>query len=203
MFPTVEVRWFGRGPVPAEVQRWFARCPGAAAAQMPRVDTYLRATGDALGIKLREGRLEIKPRRGELGVVQLHPGVAARVERWVKWAFPLAADGGDALDAVRGSPAWVDVRKARALRAYTLAADGTVEAVPAGHLTPQACTLELTRVGAGEGVWWTLGFESFGDDARSRERFFRVVEQVLHSAEPPRLRAADSCGYAAWLGRLD
>jgi hypothetical protein len=202
MFTTVEVRWFGRGPVPAMVQGWFGRCPGAAALQMPRVDAYLRATGGALGIKLRQGRLEIKLRRGELGVVQLHPGVAGRVERWAKWSFPLAADGGEAFDAVRSSPAWMGVHKARALRAYTVAADGTVEAVPAGQLPPLACSFELTRVRAGDGIWWTLGFEGVGDDARAQERFFRVVGHVLQSAEPPRLEAADSYGYAAWLGGL-
>ncbi|NIV28827.1 MAG: hypothetical protein GWN58_04720, partial [Anaerolineae bacterium] len=63
MYPTLEARWFMRGSIPHEVREWFARGEPAPIHEPPRMDHYLRLQrSNALGIKLREGRLEIKQR---------------------------------------------------------------------------------------------------------------------------------------------
>jgi hypothetical protein len=60
MFPTTEVRWFTQGVIPSEVLRWFHEERKAFEEQPLRVDYYLRIVeGESLGVKLREGRLEI------------------------------------------------------------------------------------------------------------------------------------------------
>lgn len=63
MYPTAEVRWFHRGKVPLDVMAWFLRLHGEPEEPGHRVDYYLRLSdADALGIKLRDGRIEIKTR---------------------------------------------------------------------------------------------------------------------------------------------
>ncbi len=198
MLLTIEVRWFGRGEVPPAVVRWFAGCPGQAAAYPPRTDHYLWGTGEALGVKLREGRLEVKPRLTVEGVVPFHPHMAGQVERWAKWSFPLA-EGYDALASVRTSAAWIAVGKARALRAYAIGADGALAPAPPGQVPPQGCTLEFTHLQVRGQAWWTVGFESYGEGPGLRARLYAVVERVLAAGTPPQLDAATSCGYAAWL----
>ncbi|MFN2285080.1 MAG: hypothetical protein ACK2UQ_11710, partial [Anaerolineae bacterium] len=72
MFPTVETRWFYPGIIPSDVLAWYHYGERAPEAQPTRIDYYLRLSdhGD-LGIKLREGRIEIKQRAKQYGAQQL------------------------------------------------------------------------------------------------------------------------------------
>ena len=77
MIATAEVRWFYRGPLPAAVRAWFEARGSRMAYQAPRRDRYLGLPGDALNVKLREGRIEIKLRQRQGEVLPLHPRGAA------------------------------------------------------------------------------------------------------------------------------
>ncbi|MGD8968471.1 MAG: hypothetical protein PVI07_13255, partial [Anaerolineae bacterium] len=56
-----------------------------------REDHYLRLSDTyALGIKLRQGRIEAKQRVRRPGVVRFHERVTGIVEHWRKWSFQLA-----------------------------------------------------------------------------------------------------------------
>ena len=214
MFPTVEVRWFYEGPIPPEVLAWFQR--GGQGPEEPscRVDYYLRlADWDSLGIKLREGRLEVKQRCRQYGMVRLHERVAGRVEHWRKWSFALdRADGGLASLAVPAS-AWIEVRKERRLRTYRLGGDDAdidpdrlrsaaseVVAVRAGSLPDRGCDWELTAVRAGDEAWWSVCFEAFGGGPALRETLLVVARHVLDDGAPCGFDAGHSFGYPGWLG---
>ena len=203
MFPTVEVRWFYQGPIPPEVLAWFQR--GGQGPEEPscRVDYYLRlADRDSLGIKLREGRLEVKQRCRQYGVVRFHERVVGRVEHWRKWSFALArADGGLAGLAVP-APAWVEVRKERRLRTYRLTGDGEVVAVRAEDCPVQGCDWELTAVRAGDEAWWSVCFEAFGGGPALRETLVLVARHVLDGGVPRGFDVGHSYGYAGWLGMV-
>ena len=91
MFPSVEARWFYDGTIPPRVLRWFREYQGSLEGPAHRVDYYLRlADGDSLGIKVREGRLEIKQRHRTYGMVEFHERATGLVEHWRKWSFQLA-----------------------------------------------------------------------------------------------------------------
>lgn len=135
---TAEVRWFCRGPLPDAVAAWFD-AHGPASPVERRTDHYLAPTDPALGVKVRDGRIEAKRREAVLATV--HAG--ARVERWTKWSFPLA--GGAYPDA-----GWVAVEKARRQRGARVDA-GT-------------CGMELTTAQVGGAAWWTVGLEAVGPD---------------------------------------
>jgi hypothetical protein len=198
MFPTVEVRWFYPGRVPAAVLAWFQGGAGQRVAPARRVDYYLCLPGaDWLGAKLREGRLELKQRQGPGQDFRPHDRVSGRVEQWRKWSFALAEGPELVLDA-----AWVAVEKARRLRRYRLAPDRQIVAVPVETYPAQGFNWELTEVGAGGQVWWSVGFEAFGDEAGLRDGLFPVVEHALQAEGLPTLEVQDSYGYPHWLALL-
>jgi hypothetical protein len=164
------------------------------------VDRYLRiVTGDAVGIKLRQGRIEVKQRQRQFGVIRFHQGVAGLVEHWRKWSFPLAETDGTLSNLIHPAASWIGVQKSRQLRSYRLTDDQQVVAVSTRAALVQGCDLELTQVGVGERAWWSLALEAFGEESTLYENLLAVAQQVLtHDARPP-LAAENSFGYPRWL----
>jgi hypothetical protein len=203
MKASVEVRWFHAGSVSADVWSWFAGGAYPPLRQAPRIDRYLRlAKGKRLGIKLREGLLEVKQRTRTYGRVEFHPHAVGRVEAWRKWSFPLAG-GGQTLDSLGiQTPAWIAVSKQRDLRIYRVGPGDRVSALPSGNWSMQGCALELCAVQAGGSLWWTLGFEAFGPKATLESNLRLVAVHVLGGRWVPKLAEDDSFGYPAWLAML-
>ncbi len=200
MFPSMEVKWFREGAIPPTVWEWFQQRDGQPETQPCRVDYYLRVTDrDSLGIKLREGRIEIKQRHRQYGVVRFDGRVAGLVEQWHKWGFELTSVGSDPASILGVSRSWIGVKKERRLYRYRVTSDQKVVAVPATGYPVQGCQLELTRIGVEERTWWSLGFEAFGDVSTIEESLFVVARQVLAAGEPPALEAKESYGYPKWL----
>lgn len=199
MFPTAEVRWFFEGTPSLAVVEWFAQGEPKPITQPGRVDCYLRLTdGDGLGIKLRQGRLEVKQRHRQYGLVHLHQQVTGRVEGWRKWSLELAGHGRDLVSILVPAPSWIGVKKERRLRRYRVASQEMV-AVPSEADTGEGCGLELTRIIIEGSQWWSLGFEAFGNPAGFYDTLLRVATQVFAAGEPPTLHAGDSYGYPRWL----
>src|SRR2546422_3121611 len=78
MSTTAEVRWFFEGQVPDEIEQWFCRSNLALKAA-PREDHYLLFPAVlGLGLKMREGRLEVKSLIKTLGVRSFTADVAGK-----------------------------------------------------------------------------------------------------------------------------
>jgi hypothetical protein len=198
MFPTVEVRWFYRGNVPPAVTAWFERGRRRPEAPLGRTDHYLRlADGDALGIKLREGRIEVKQRCRQVGVISFGEWIAGRVEGWRKWSF-LLAEAGDLKRLAAPAAAWIAVQKRRRLYRYEVRGDRVVS-LPPGLYPVQGGHAELTDVRAAGQEWWTLGIEAFGEEATLEACFHMIAAHVLTGDGTPVLDAKRSCGYPGWL----
>ena len=171
-YRSAEVRWFGRGEIPDEVEAWF----GGLAPDGPepdtetRTDRYLAPSSDALGVKLREGLVEAKRRESTLGTLAVG-GARAEAEVWVKWSFELAED-------VEGlGDEWIAVAKSRRQRH----ADG--------------CALELSRLELDGEAWWSVCVEASGPSPESA--LADAALQWLATAPP--LPASQARGYPAWL----
>jgi hypothetical protein len=202
MYTTAEVRWFHEGRAPAHVEAWFRGGGREPTVQPVRVDHYLRLVdGEHLGIKLREGRLEVKQRERSLPVTRFDSRVAGVMELWRKWSIPLA--GG--LHRVSGDPgaSWIEVEKERALCRYWLAGDRGIVATTTDWFPDQGCDLELTAVRVRGREWWTLALEAYGQAGSIQENLLRVAEAVFGAGDPPSLNAQDSYGYPRWLELAD
>lgn len=204
MYPTLEVRWFIRGSIPEEVREWFARGDPAPIDAPPRVDYYLcLQRSNALGIKLREGRIEIKQRLHQYGNIRFHRRVTGTIEHWRKWSMPLATTGESLAEILVPESSWIAVRKERMLRGYRCDADGQVVATPGGY-ADRGCHMELTSVQAGDRVWWTLAFEAYGAEPSLRGSLTSTMGYILErDGAPTSLDGRDSYGYARWLALLE
>jgi hypothetical protein len=166
------------------------------AAPPPRTDRYLVLRGrDDLGIKLREGRLEIKGRTAELGSRRFGRHAVGEVETWCKWS--LAPE--EALAATRVLDAdpelGVPIRKDRALRRFVTTEVGIREAPLA---TLEGCQVEVTSLEAPFGVWWTIALEALSGPAPGLEPLVAIAEYVLGDF-PDTLGERDSRSYPGWL----
>ena len=202
MFPTVEVRWFYRGQVPLEVEAWFQQSAGRVERHPCREDHYLRLTDTpGLGIKLREGRIEVKQRVRKHSVVHFHERVTGIMEHWRKWSFQLAEARRALLSIAVPTTSWIPVRKERMLRTYRLTVEEFVVPVSTPEPFRQGCEMELTGVHVAEQDWWTLAFEAFGEESVLQEQLELVARHVFAAHKPPSFNASHSRGYADWLGR--
>jgi hypothetical protein len=221
-FQSVEIRWFWPGHDQWKVPlAWFTRqgrlpliedtdTPDSAARpfvkqERPRTDEYLLLPNcQTVGIKQREGRLEVKalvdgPQPFAQG------NVAGQIDQWVKWSLQPAAEIALPLTAdLQQSGRWLGVTKRRYTQKVALLGGG-LTAVSPDTFPPAGCSIELTLVdvAAQIGRWRTLGLEAFGETDRSRllhqamTHFFTV-----HGPPPLALMTRNSLSYPAWLVQL-
>lgn len=209
---SAEMRWFFPGRVPEDVRTWFER--GRAVPVEPaRTDRYLAFPEcDSVGVKIREGRLEIKANVAGPTLRAVNRHVEGWSDSWLKWSagsgdppFPLAP----ALEHLMRHGTWIPVVKERRLRRWSAEGDALVEIVPGGPAAWPAsgCLVELTGLRAGDDgdPWFTLGFEAFGE----RDAVEGILSEALHAffadhGAPPGLPLTEeeSDSYPAWLDSL-
>jgi hypothetical protein len=186
----------------------YIRQPDAATfikQERPRTDDYLLLPNcQTVGVKQREGRLEVKalvdgPQPFAQG------NVSGQIDQWVKWslqpsaeiALPLTAD-------LQQSGNWLGVTKRRYTQKVALLGGG-LTAVSPDTFPATGCSIELTLVdvAAGNGRWLTFGFEAFGETDRPRLLHRTMTHFIATRGPPPvALTTRDSLSYPAWLVQL-
>lgn len=179
---TAELRWFFRGRLPQKVGHWF-QAESTPTFEGSREDLYFNLMeGDALGVKAREGKLEIKHRTEDLGLKTLSENISGHLEKWAKWSFEIAEEEINFLKTSISKDSWISVKKSRWLKRY------------------EACNVELTEIEVDLQNWWTLGFEAFGKESNIVHDLQIAVEQsLINNPFPIALKAADSFSYPKWL----
>jgi len=204
---TAEARWFIPERLPDAVLDWF-RAGQPIDSEGVQVHEYLLFPDcDSVGVKLRDGRLEIKAMRGSPQRLILRSGIKGRTEQWVKWS--LASEALQVLDPeLHQSGRWLKVRKERFLRWFTSEQDRLTEVTGRqGPFPVVGCHIEVTRidVDADPRFWFSLGFEAFGPPALAA----RILNDALfaffdkHGPVPGRaLSENKSASYPVWLTKL-
>ena len=189
-FPSIEIRWFQRGAIPAQVREWFGRFDFGPVLRQERTDTYLFTHDDGMGIKLREGQVEIKQRQARLGMLTVRPHARGKVETWYKWSYPLEKNELPGNLTIPDSN-WIDVAKDRLL-------------VQSGLTVPEKSgyQVELTSVRVRRQDWWSFGIEATGAPAQLFNDFTQLLPSLLGPG-CPEFRDDDSFGYAELLNRGD
>lgn len=193
---TCEMRWFFEGALPGEVERWFERGKEPAPSAW-REDRYLILPGVAdMGVKWREGRLEIKGRLAVLGGHAPAADIEGVTERWSKWPY-----AGKAIeDRFRrcSKNGTITVRKRRSQRHFLL--EACAREVARRVVDQRGFALELTRLRIGDDRHWTLGIEAAPDDPPMAADLVGALPQVLEGL-PVALPRARSMSYPQWLAR--
>lgn len=198
LYPSAEIRWFFSGPPERGLVAWFNQSYTSVGVG-ERTDHYLLGVGDALNIKLREGRLEVKQRQWVRAGFQVNVRAQGQMEGWNKWSFGLTGEEEAVGLAKRHADQWLAVHKHRRLRTFIAERAEITETAPGSH--PAAgCNAELTVVTAGDRRWHSLGFEAFG--AGDRPGLLHSVSEFLLNGDLPlTLPAEASSGYPAWIER--
>lgn len=184
MLTSLEIRWFYAGKLPAAISDWFEQDELGGKLQLPeeREDVYLYSPGcEYLGIKLRQGRLEIKWRNAELDIVRLEERVEGKLEKWGKWMCEDPSQESFKPEDVLGKSSWVSVKKVRSQRLY------------------DSCAMEIAQLNVKGNDWWSLAFETFGTEASKLEQLKTIAIQAFESYNNSHLQAQDSYAYPSWL----
>lgn len=159
MLPSVEARWFISGPLPEKLRTWFEQGMLVAAERKIRTDRYLSLPGVAsIGVKLREGKFEVKRRDADFGLTPIGSRAIGRLGLWRKWSFTIADKGGEEGPDTH----WLSIEKTRLLRKYILENGAVTSVDPAKIFSEFGCTVELTTLKVRDVDWWSFGFEAFG-----------------------------------------
>jgi hypothetical protein len=201
MLVSAEVRWFWSGRCPQPVRDWFFKSGLPPGGGFSRIDRYGPQQGEPeISLKKRGERpgFEVKGLVATRGSPELEP-LAPHIEIWCKWSCLIPG-----FNLTDKQP----VTKTRWLRQFDTSKYVRAE-IPldanekpkAGYSLPvQGCNVELTEVqmAGHSGMWWTLGFEAFGDlDSVPTNLTLTVLPE-----KPLLLRVVGSgafLSYPAWL----
>ena len=197
---SAELRWFSRGDAPSGLLSWFG-APDSASPEI-RTDVYVLLPGcEAVGIKLREGKFEIKALCPGTRDEDLTVGLIGHIERWVKWSFvpPSAAEFHHTVEAGART---ARIRKARRLSKYSIRNCHPEKIATSSHLK-SGCNFEITELIVQDSSWWSLGFEAFGPEQHIEGNLLTVAKHVLSNVDvPDLLRSAVQISYPAWIASL-
>jgi hypothetical protein len=200
MFSTIELRWFYPGELPSEIHQWFTELDPLPKDPDRRADIYLQPVTTDVGVKLRQGNLELKYRQSDLGSLQIGDYPIGKVELWSKWLCTDSTPDRLTPARIADRDGWLKVEKVRYQRLYRVAFDDR-----GCHLTPiptpedGAAAIEVTQLKLVERVSWTIACEYLGDNLPLDREFKLLVAALLNTCPLPSVGTPISCGYPEWL----
>ncbi|MBD2345345.1 hypothetical protein [Anabaena subtropica] len=206
MLTSNELRWFYPGRIPEDIKVWFQQHCLINQEQSPekRDDVYLYVPeSDFLGIKLRQGNLEVKWRTAELGVLSFGELVAGKAEKWAKWTCSDSTGEIFQPATVLDKSSWVTMQKVRYLQPYQVLPDFSVQPVVSDENIDNGCSLEITELLIQNNTWWSLALEANGEDFRLMTNLQVTAESIFTTYRGAKLLAINSYAYPHWLSILD
>ncbi len=202
----LELRWFFKGALPADVQNWFNQRFAVARPQKEksRQDLYFIVRDrEDLGLKLSRGRLELKYRQESDPFSLPEAGVIGVAETWSKQEWRCGKEYAATLAMAFGKPnlkGWrVEVQKNRSMRKYQVDERGMISDLPTDKPADRLFKVELTSLIKHDRPWWTLGMEIAGEPPNLREIFAMVLQNLQAGHPELDLHADHSYGYPHWL----
>lgn len=182
MLISTELRWFYPGKLPEDIFAWFN---SGNLGQTPeqREDIYLFVAPDCdyMGVKLRQGRLEVKWRKAELGTISFGDLVEGRLEKWGKWLCEDWTGESFQPQSVVTKSEWLRVKKVRQQR------------------TQRDCSVEITQLTINGDCWWSLAFEAVGKEQDEISNLQAVGSNIFQTYAHRPLQVQDSYAYPCWL----
>ncbi|MFD1096094.1 hypothetical protein [Salegentibacter chungangensis] len=194
MFKTREIRWFSRAK-DRHIIAWFAGKGLDFETAESRTDHYLPLPQkEDTGIKLREGRLEIKQRTTGPEKAKIAPNAEGYFEEYVKWSFGIAKTDVLAKEIVRENKYdWIKVEKKR-LGLNLVKENGQLNFRKLDEETDSACQMEYTKIEVNAEQWFSFGLEWFGEEFI--EPGAGLISEITGSTK---LGLRSSMGYAEFL----
>lgn len=198
MYKSKEIRWFSNHEE-KQITNWFDSKGMSFEKVNSRTDFYLplKRKND-IGIKLREGNIEVKHRIPKPELHNLSKHAVGYIEDWIKWSFA-AADNDRLSNLIIHEKAhdWFEVYKERMGVKLTHDLNGNTILVKIGQRVDYACQIEYTRLMIGEIEYFTFGMEWFGEVHIQPDK--SLISAILGNTQLP---LNESKGYAQFLAEL-
>lgn len=195
---SAEIRWFVKGKIPSNIFDWFIGLNENYINQAERIDYYLHLpTDDSLGIKLREGRVEIKHRINHIGNITPGINVTGIAEKWQKWSFELK-EANPILSNLNIQNKWIPLSKTRILVNYGISEDNIIAQKEKASYK-NGCLTELTSLKSSNEDWWTFGLEAYGEENRLHDNLVLLSHLILNDNSKVKFTQEDSFSYPGWL----
>ncbi len=164
MYKSKEIRWFF-GEENEHLIRWFNDQGLDFDNVQSRFDYYhLESLKADLGIKLREGRVEIKQRYEGPQPGQLSKYCEGFYEVWIKWSFEIEEQDREQHEILNSgqNDHWLKVEKQRLGIKLGLNEKNERKIFSISDILKQGCQLEYTKIQIEDKSWYTFGLEWFG-----------------------------------------
>ncbi|MCD4732594.1 MAG: hypothetical protein K8R74_18490, partial [Bacteroidales bacterium] len=195
---SAEIRWFIKGKIPTSVFDWFIGLNSNYVNQPERTDHYLLLkSNDSLGIKLREGRIEIKQLKQYIGQISPGKNIVGNAETWNKWSFELdQAKKILSKDLLKNE--WLAITKNRILVNYGITEENIVsQKKPISY--QNGCITELTSINLNNEDWWSFGLEAYGEENRQKDNLVLISHLILNDKGNIRLSLNESLSYPGFI----
>lgn len=159
MYETKEIRWFFRSEN-KEIKAWFENLSTKTFEK--RTDFYLKLTNEEIGVKTREGKIEIKHRVGTRAKGCLNPSIWGYYDKFVKWSFDINEDEAKLSKIFnKGASQWVPLEKERNVARFTYE-DGTHKVKLISEPRGSDFHIEYSTLTVDNEIWHTCGLEWSG-----------------------------------------
>ena len=199
MYASTEIRWFFEKEND-QIIDWFARKGISYQSIRKRTDHYLRYGQEDIGIKLREGRVEVKCRTSVPEERAVGSRADGYLESWTKWSFGITRQDPWAEKIINlqiGKNEWITVDKWRLGVKRTYDEKGALIFRNISDNVPSACQIEFTRLLVNGSTYFTFGIEWYG------ETFVPLGAPALDGILGDSVFSHDqSMGYAAFLMKI-
>lgn len=198
---SAEIRWFIKGNIPDSIFDWFIGLNNNYINQPERTDHYLQLkSDDTLGIKLREGRVEIKQRTHHIGNISPGKNIIGNAEKWIKWSFELDQAKNILAEDLLNKK-WLAVKKKRTLVNYGITEENIVsQKEPISY--KNGCIKELTSINLNNEDWWSFGLESYGEENRQKDNLVLISHLILNDKSNIHFALSDSLSYPGLFKQL-
>ncbi len=165
MFKSREVRWFFKDEN-KDIASWFRSRQLDFNYISPRTDYYhLPTLSSGLGIKIREGRLEIKHLVSGPYTGELYQDRPVSYEEWIKWSFEIRNNDPETRAIVQDlkQDNWLAVHKRRMAVKIGEEPSGALTVYKLDMGISRGCQLEYTELEVGGELYYSVGLEWFGE----------------------------------------
>lgn len=199
---TAEIRWFQKGVSPPNMHQWLQHLNGVFEEQEPRIDVYQVLPDQMnLGIKLREGRMEIKKRlafQHSFTSENIH----GKLETWIKWSSK-TEEGIPSYNTMFDDVShWIRIEKKRILQKFEITRKKQLTLYPDNGFPEAGIAIELANLKVQEHPWWTFALECFGPMERVATDLLSVAPALLENNVSTQLTKDNSYGYPEWIGMI-
>lgn len=193
MYKTKEIRWFFKNDR-KPVRNWFEDLKFDVLEK--RNDFYLNLKKDDVGVKIREGKVEVKHRIGSRARGCLNPKAWGNFEEYIKWSFPVNDDDALYCETLSdGLENWTLIEKHRMAAQLSTTNNGLM-LYPSSQKLKSGCQVEYSEIRLKGERWYTFGMEWFGENQQELQP--DSISDILGNTE---LRSRQSMGYAAFLSK--